>query len=53
MKVKTEIGAIQEALYAYENTLDERVFKMAEEYLLKVHDKYGTIDINIIKSLLN
>ena len=53
MGVKTEIDAIKEALYAYENTLCEREFNMAEKYLLKVHDKYGTIDVSIIKSLLN
>ena len=53
MGVKTEIGAIQEALHAYYYTRNEREFDMAEKFLLKVHDKYGTIDINIIKSLLN
>jgi hypothetical protein len=53
MGVKTEIGAIQEALHAYYNTRNEREFQAAEKFLVKVHNKYGTIDINIIKSLLN
>ena len=52
--VRTEIDKIREATLIYEGkkyaTLDQ--WKNAETYLLKVHDKYGTIDIQIIKDII-
>lgn len=52
--VGTEIDKIREATLIYEGkkyaTWDQ--WKDAEEYLLKVHDQYGTIDIQIIKDII-
>ena len=52
--VGTEIDKIREASLIYEGkryaTWDQ--WKDAEAYLLKVHKKYGTIDIQIIKDII-
>ena len=53
MKVRTEIDAIREALVAYQNPRSMTEFITAQTYLNKVHDKYGTVDLGLIKSLLN
>ena len=53
MKVRTEIDAIREALVAYQNPRSMTEFMTAQTYLNKVHDKYGTVDLRVIKSLLN
>lgn len=51
--MKTELTDIARWTNAYRNPKNYEEFKKAERALLKVHDKYGTIDINIIKSLIN
>jgi hypothetical protein len=48
-----EIQAIQEALKCYQYPANEREFELAEAYMLKVHAKYGTVNVAIIKELLN
>lgn len=49
----TEITEIVKWLRVYRNPGSLKEFNKAFAYLKKVHDKYGTVDINIIKSLIN
>ncbi len=52
--VRTEIDKIREATLIYEGkkyATQER-WEDAEQYLLKVHKQYGTIDIQIIKDII-
>jgi hypothetical protein len=51
--MQTEITHIQNLLRVYNNPRTELEFKNALKELQKVHNKYGTIDINIIKQLIN
>ena len=51
--METEITTIKKWLGVYKNPRTYEDFKKAEKELLKVHDKYGTIDINTIKQLIN
>lgn len=51
--MENEIATIQKWQRVYKNPKTYEQFKRAEKELLKVHDKYGTIDINIIKQLIN
>jgi len=52
--IRTEIDKIREATLIYEGhkyaTQDR--WEDAEQYLLKVHKAYGTIDIQIIKDII-
>ena len=50
--MKTELTEIQRMERIYETTIDPNQFDKAERYLLKVHDKYGTIDVKIIKEII-
>lgn len=52
--VGTEIDKIREATLIYEGKkyATQEQWEDAEQYLLKVHDKYGTIDIQIIKDII-
>ena len=49
----TEITDIAKWLYMYNNPKSHNEFNKAFKELKKVHDKYGTIEISIIKSLIN
>ncbi len=51
--MRTEITDIQKWLKVYHNPTCESAFKKAERELKKVHDKYGTVDVSIIKQLIN
>ena len=51
--MRTEITDIKKWLAMYSNPKSEREFNVAERELKKVHNKYGTIDISTIKSLIN
>jgi len=53
MQVKTELDAISEALVAYMNPRSVSEFTTADTYLQKVYKIYGTVDVSVIKSLLN
>lgn len=48
-----EITDIKKWLQIYSNPASGSDFDKAFNELKKVHDKYGTIDIKIIKSLIN
>lgn len=48
----TEIQKLKKFRNQYENEENDDRFKEAEEYLRKVYDKYGTININQIKNLI-
>jgi len=50
--MQTEITDIQKWTDTYLNPPTEQAWKYAYEKLKKVHDKYGTIDINQIKQLI-
>jgi len=50
--MKTEIDQIKEILRSYKYPKNEKEFNSAQTRLLKLHNKYGTIDINIIKELI-
>tara|TARA_B110000908_G_C10198663_1_gene424234 strand:+ start:398 stop:559 length:162 start_codon:yes stop_codon:yes gene_type:complete len=52
MGIKTEITELTRYKNQYENALTENEFQEAENYLCKVHDKYGTIDEKAIKNLI-
>jgi hypothetical protein len=47
-----EITHIKKWLRIYSNPSSVSDFNKSFKELKKVHDKYGTIDINIIKSLI-
>lgn len=49
----TEISEIKKWIAIYKNPRTEAEFSSAMKALGKVHKKYGTIDINIIKQLIN
>lgn len=51
--MRTEITDIKKWVAIYSNPKSEQEFKVAERELKKVHNKYGTIDINIINQLIN
>jgi hypothetical protein len=51
--MRTEITDIQMWIRQYKNPTSQSEFNKAERELNKVHSKYGTIDISIIKSLIN
>lgn len=50
--MRTELTEIQKLLNMYFNPRNEQEFTKAMNALLKVHSKYGTIDINQIKQLI-
>ena len=50
--MRTELTDIKRWLHVYNNPKSEREFNKAERELKKVHNKYGTIDISIIKQLI-
>lgn len=50
--MKTEIQKIKEALHYWQYGNKEQFIK-AEKVLKKYHDKYGTVDLTIIKQLIN
>ncbi len=51
--MRTELNEIQFWTRKYYNPGSFMEYNKAFTYLKKIHDKYGTIDINIIKSLIN
>ncbi len=51
--MRTELTDIVKWTNMYRNPKSYEEFKKAERALLKVHDKYGTIDVNQIKQLIN
>ena len=51
--MRTEITDIQMWLREYNYPTSEQQFVKAMRELEKVHNKYGTIDLSIIKSLIN
>jgi hypothetical protein len=51
--MRTEITDIQGWLRQYKNPTSEAEFVKAMRELEKVHKKYGTIDISIIKQLIS
>lgn len=51
--MQTELTDIEKWLYKYNNPNSLMEFNRAFKELKKVHDKYGTIEINKIKSLIN
>jgi hypothetical protein len=51
--MRTEITDIKKWVAMYTNPKSEQEFDVAQRELKKVHNKYGTIDINIIKQLIN
>lgn len=50
--MRTEITDIQKWVREYNNPTSEQQFVKAKCELEKVHNKYGTIEISIIKSLI-
>lgn len=50
--MRTELTDIKKWVAMYNNPKSEQEFNKAERELQKVHNKYGTIDINIIKQLI-
>jgi hypothetical protein len=51
--MQTEITDIQTWLLEYNYPTSEQQFVKAMHELEKVHNKYGTIDLSIIKSIIN
>lgn len=51
--MKTELTDIQKWLREYNNPTSKNEWTKAMRELEKVHKKYGTIDISIIKQLIN
>lgn len=51
--MKTELTDIKKWVAMYVNATTWAEFDKAQRELKKVHNKYGTIDINIIKQLIN
>jgi hypothetical protein len=49
----TELTDIQKWTKMYTNPKTEQEFEKAFQELKKVHKKYGTIDISIIKQLIS
>jgi hypothetical protein len=50
--MKTEITDIKKWIGIYTNPKTWQEFDVAQRELKKVHNKYGTIDISIIKQLI-
>ena len=50
--MKTEITDIKKWIGMYTNPKTWQEFDVAQRELKKVHNKYGTIDISIIKQLI-
>ena len=50
--METEIQQIKKALHYWQHG-NEKQFVKAEKVLKKYHDKYGTVDLTIIKQLIN
>lgn len=52
--MKTELSDIKlaNAIYQGHRSATDQQWRKAETYLIKVHDKYGTIDPSIIKNLI-
>ena len=51
--MRTEITDIQKWVREYNNPTSDIRWAKAKSELEKVHNKYGTIDTSIIKSLIN
>lgn len=51
--MRTEITEIKKWIRVYNDPSSRTEFERARKELLKVHDKYGTIDVNIINQLIN
>jgi len=51
--MRTEITDIQKWVREYNNPTSDIQWTKAKRELEKVHSKYGTIDISIIKLLIN
>lgn len=51
--MSTEITDIQRWIRQYNNPASEKEFENARVNLVKVHKKYGTVDVSIIKQLIN
>jgi hypothetical protein len=51
--MRTEITDIQKWVREYNYPTSQSEWEKALKELEKVHKKYGTIDINIIKQLIN
>lgn len=49
--MRTELTDIKKWVAMYSNPKSNQEFKLAERELEKVHNKYGTIDVSIIKQL--
>ena len=50
--MRTEIDEIKLNLRVYKSTLSLEDYITADSYLKSVHNKYGTVDINIIMDIL-
>jgi len=48
----TEITELRKYIKIYNNPPNDKAFAKAEKHLMKVHESYGTIDINTIKNLI-
>ncbi len=51
--MRTEITDIAKWIRVYNNPTSESEFNKAMRELKKVHNKYGTIEISIIKQLIS
>jgi hypothetical protein len=51
--MRTELTDIQMWIRQYNNPTSQSEFVKAERELNKIHSKYGTIDISIIKQLIS
>lgn len=51
--MRTELTDIQKWLRQYNNPISQSEWEKALRELEKVHRKYGTIDISIIKQLIS
>lgn len=51
--MKTELTELTTAWNDYVNSKTEREFRDAEKILMRFHKKYGTIDVETIRSLIN
>ena len=49
--MRTELTDIKKWVAMYSNPKSKQEFDVAQKELKKVHNKYGTIDISIIKQL--
>ena len=50
--MKTELTLLKKYINQYENASIMEDFEEAENYLCKVHDKYGTINVAAIRNLI-